>query len=125
MAERKSGAGGALSGVLERTQLPRTVEDLDAPDAEAPPPAPKPRTSAAVPKPIRTADRAVKKIKGRTLYISAPLWERLIVQAHRKDMTISDYVCALLDRHVPDHRIVRAAATAVGDQTEGQGIDAA
>jgi hypothetical protein len=35
-------------------------------------------------------------------------WMRLIVQAHRRDLTISDYVAMLLDRHVPDHRVVRS-----------------
>jgi hypothetical protein len=57
------------------------------------------------------AARAAKRIKGRTVYISDDLFERIIVQAHRRDVTISDYICLLLDRHVPDHRVVRSGTT--------------
>jgi hypothetical protein len=31
------------------------------------------------------------------------LFERLLVQSHRRGMTISDYVCSILERGVPDH----------------------
>lgn len=53
-----------------------------------------------------------KRIKGRTVYIPDDLFERIIVQAHRRDVTISDYVCLLLERHVPDHRVVRSGVAA-------------
>jgi hypothetical protein len=45
-----------------------------------------------------------KKIKGRTIYLHDDLWERIIVYAHRKDLTISDYVADRLERNVPNHR---------------------
>jgi len=38
------------------------------------------------------------------------LFERLLVRSHRRDKPISEYVTALLDRHVPDHRVVRSSA---------------
>jgi hypothetical protein len=41
---------------------------------------------------------------GRTIYLHDDLFERILVQAHRRDKNISDYVSWLLDRHVPDHR---------------------
>jgi hypothetical protein len=43
----------------------------------------------------------------------------LIVQAHGRDRTISAYVAGILDRQVPDHRIVRAEAG--GDDAARQG----
>jgi hypothetical protein len=57
----------------------------------------------------RTPDaRAAKRIKGRTIYLPDDLFERILVQAHRRNRTISEYVAGILDRQVPDHRIVRA-----------------
>ena len=58
------------------------------------------------PKPAEA--RAAKRIKGRTIYLHDDLFERIIVQAHRRGRTISEYVAAVLDRQVPDHRVVRA-----------------
>ena len=52
--------------------------------------------------------RAAKRIKGRTIYLPDDLFERILVQAHRRDRTISEYVTAILERQVPDHRIARA-----------------
>jgi len=49
-------------------------------------------------------DRQAKKVKGRTIYLPDDLFERLLVQSHRRSMTISDYVAWVLDRQVPDHR---------------------
>lgn len=48
-----------------------------------------------------------KKPKGRTIYLSDDLFERIIVQAHRRDKTISEYVSMILERQVPDHRTIR------------------
>ena len=48
------------------------------------------------------------KVKGRTIYLHDDLFERIIVQAHRRGRTISEYVAAVLERQVPDHRVVRA-----------------
>jgi hypothetical protein len=61
--------------------------------------------------------RTGKKIKGRTIYIPDDLWERIIVQSHRKDLTISEYVVNLLERHVPDHRRITSPTA---DQSEGE-----
>ena len=57
------------------------------------------------------AGKAAKKPKGRTVYLSDDLFERIIVQAHRRDKTISEYVSMILERQVPDHRMVRADST--------------
>lgn len=72
-------------------------------------------------KPTRApAVRTAKKIKGRTVYLPDDLFERIIVQAHRKDVTISDYIAALLDRHVPDHRRIGAGASSAGHTDQGE-----
>ncbi|MBV8429856.1 MAG: hypothetical protein JO244_01750 [Solirubrobacterales bacterium] len=55
--------------------------------------------------------KIAKKPKGRTVYLSDDLFERIIVQAHRRDKTISEYVSMILERQVPDHRTVRADST--------------
>jgi hypothetical protein len=36
------------------------------------------------------------------------LFERILVQAHRRDRTISESVAGILERQVPDHRIAPA-----------------
>jgi hypothetical protein len=51
--------------------------------------------------------RNAKKIKGRTIYLPDDLFERILVQAHRRSRTISEYVTAVLERQVPDYRTVR------------------
>jgi hypothetical protein len=61
---------------------------------------------------VRTGKRD-KKVKGRTLYLHDDLWERMIVQAHRKDLTISDYAAFMLNKHVPNHRKSTAEASTV------------
>jgi hypothetical protein len=45
---------------------------------------------------------------GHTIYLPDALFERIMVQAHRKKKTISDYVAAILERQVPDYRTSRA-----------------
>jgi hypothetical protein len=52
------------------------------------------------------ASRAAKKIKGHTIYLPDDLFERLLVQSHRRGRNISEYVTAILERQVPDHRTV-------------------
>ena len=59
--------------------------------------------------------RAARKIKGRTIYLPDDLFERILVQAHRRNRTISEYVAAILDRQVPDHRVVRAEPSGEND----------
>src|SRR5947208_1491591 len=119
MAEpRKTGAGSHLAGVLERAPQPRAEPpaESDPMPAEA---TPKGRGAAPVAKASRVpAARAAKKIKGRTIYIPDDLFERIIVQAHRRDLTISDYCVLLLDRHVPDHRRIGTAPSAEQGDTE-------
>jgi hypothetical protein len=105
-----------LSGVLERAPQPRPEP---APEPEPTAPAePKGRGAQPAARPVRApAARAAKRIKGRTVYLPDDLFERILVQAHRKDLTISDYVTMLLDRHVPDHRRI-GPASAAADQGE-------
>lgn len=93
-----------LSGVLERAPQPRT-DDGPGPDATPAEATTRGRGVAPAAKPSRVpAARTAKRIKGRTVYLADDLFERVIVQAHRRDLTISDYIATLLERHVPDHR---------------------
>jgi hypothetical protein len=120
MAERKTGAGSHLSGVLERAQppSPESPVESEASPVEA---NPKGRGGAQAPKPARpSAARIVKKSKGRTVYLPDDLFERIIVQAHRRDLTISDYIASLLERHVPDHRRIGAGASPTGQADPGE-----
>ena len=57
-------------------------------------------------------------MKGRTIYLHDDLFERVLVQAHRRGKTISEYVGSILEARVPDHRVVRSPASG-----EGQGGD--
>lgn len=125
MAERRSGAGPRLSGVLERSTPPSTPPAIEPEGPEAPPPAdpgdvepsPSSRGRGAAPKKSRAIDaRAARRIKGRTIYLPDDLFERILVQAHRRDRTISEYVTGILERQVPDYRTTRAEP--VGDQAE-------
>ena len=94
-----------MSGVLERAPLdhpavadePEEVEDAEPPTSS--------RGRGAAPKRSRAAEsRAAKRIKGRTVYIPDDLFERILVAAHRRDRTISEYITFILERQVPDHR---------------------
>ena len=110
-----------LSGVLERASQPRIEPPADPEPAEI---LAKGRGASSAPKPSRApAARTAKRIKGRTIYIPDDLWERIIVQAHRRDVTISEYACLLLDRHVPDHRRVGQSPASSAEQ--GGDADAA
>lgn len=51
--------------------------------------------------------RPGNRIKGRTVYLPDDLFERILVQAHRRDRTISEYVTGILERQVPDYRTTR------------------
>jgi hypothetical protein len=106
--------------VLERAGVPpnqqsRAAETdepeqlVEAPVQDQSEPAP-PKGRGGTPRKSRTLEaRAARRVKGRTIYLNDDLFERLLVQSHRRGMTISDYVASILDRTVPDHRqIVRA-----------------
>lgn len=41
------------------------------------------------------------------------LFERLLVQSHRRGKTISEYVAAILEKQVPDHRATGGRAIRV------------
>jgi len=113
-AERRNGAGSRLSGVLERsTQPDRPEESEGAEQADAEPSEPARGRGAAPRKAKPPEARAAKRIKGRTVYLPDDLFERIIVQAHRRNRTISEYVTAVLDRQVPDHRVVRSGQAEV------------
>ena len=71
-------------------------------------PAASSRGRGATPRRARAADaRAARRIRGRTIYLPDDLFERILVQAHRRDRTISEYVAGILERQVPDHRVAR------------------
>jgi hypothetical protein len=117
-AEKRNGAGSRLAGLLERPARPDQSADAEEPEPTAEPaegePAEPARGRGAAPKKPRPADaRAAKRVKGRTVYLHDDLFERIIVQAHRRGKTISEYVAGILERQVPDHRVIRA------DQGEG------
>src|SRR5262249_22894977 len=98
---------------------PAEPDEPEQPSPADEPAGPEPaaaRGRGVAPRRSRAADaRAARRIKGRTVYIPDDLFERIIVQAHRRDKTISEYVVAILDRQVPDHRVIRA------DTTDGAG----
>jgi hypothetical protein len=105
--------------VLERAPQPRPepAADLESPPVEA---SPKGRGASQAPKVARApAARTARRIKGRTVYLPDDLFERIIVQAHRRDLTISDYIAGLLDRHVPDHRRIGPGTSAPAQPDQG------
>ena len=132
MAERKTGAGHLLSGVLERSTPLRPVApsgpDVEGDTEELETQASGPAEPAGTAKgrggtrtdrePARKASavsKTARKIKGHTIYLPDDLFERLLVQSHRRDKTISEYVVMILERQVPDHRTIRGdAADEVG-----------
>jgi hypothetical protein len=121
MAEKRNGAGSRVAGLLERAPLESPPVDLEETEASGPVDLPDvepmaARGRGAVPRKAKTADaRAAKRIKGRTIYIPDDLFERIIVQAHRRNRTISEYVVSILDRQVPDHRVIRGAESSSAD----------
>lgn len=109
--DKRRGAGAHLGSILERADDPKprdepaTGTDPD-PDSEADD-AGEPTTGkgrAGGRKAKRLTARQAKRVKGRTIYLPDDLFERIMVQAHRRELTISDYVASILNRHVPDHR---------------------
>jgi hypothetical protein len=106
-----------LEMVLERSTPPSTPPSIDPEGLEVPPPtdsgdvepAASARGRGAPPKKARAVDaRAARRIRGRTIYLPDDLFERILVQAHRRDRTISEYVTSVLDRQVSDYRTARA-----------------
>ena len=130
MAERRSGAGLGLARVLERgtphSATPAELEELDSAAEPVEPAEPGPAAAAkgkgAPPKKAKAAESlAAKGFKGRTVYMPDDLFERVLVQAHRKGKTISEYVVMVLERGVPDHRAPRRSGRPEASEAEGQG----
>jgi hypothetical protein len=114
MVERRTGAGSRLSGVLERATphnpVDRGESDVEAqgvsgesPEPEAAPP----KGKGGARRPKAAEGRAARRVKGRTIYLPDDLFERILIQAHRRDKTISEYVTMVLERQVPDYRHAR------------------
>jgi hypothetical protein len=106
-----------LAGVLKRAMPPKPAPAVEADGQDVPQgdDSPEPEAASgtgrgsAPRKAARTTDaRAARKIKGRIIYLPDDLFVRILVQAHRRNRTIREYVAGILDRQVPDHRIVRA-----------------
>jgi hypothetical protein len=108
--------------VLERNQRPRPepANEADPSPVEIDP------EGRGVASPSTSSGKKVKrdkKVKGRTIYLHDDLWERIIVQAHRKDLTISDYVADRLERNVPNHRAIGSGPSVVlSDDQEQRAI---
>lgn len=115
-SEKSRGAGLHLSGVLERSTPPRPAPPVEPNEPDQPAEAPEPEPESPAGRGRGAASRrapaaskpAARKIKGRTVYLPDDLFERILVQAHRRDKTISEYVTAILERQVPDYRTIRA-----------------
>ena len=74
-----------------------------------PVPSPAIRGGGALPGGLQVGDSGTPgRIRGRIIYLPDDLFERILVQAHRHDRTISEYVAGILERQVPDHRVARA-----------------
>jgi hypothetical protein len=79
------------------------VEDPPADELEAPAPPARKGRGAPADRPTVQQARKGRGIKGHTVYLPNDLFERITVQALRKDKTISEYLTVLLRRYVPDH----------------------
>jgi hypothetical protein len=102
--ERKNGVGSLASGVLERL-TPRSVELADEGSADPPAEVETTRGRGVARKSKASAGPSSRQdVKGRTIYLPESLFERIMVQAHRKKRTISEYVAGILERQVPDYR---------------------
>ena len=102
-----------MSGILERRATPPkpalaadTAADEDTPDETEG--QGRGRRSSESRRGRAASKAASKKSKPRTIHLPDDLFERVLVQSHRRGLTISDYVASVLDRQVPDHRVVRA-----------------
>ena len=106
--------------MLERSTLtpPNGSVELDEIDVQSDPvegDVTEVKGRGAVSRKVKAVDaRTAKRIKGRTIYLPDDLFERILVQAHRKNRTISEYVTAILERQVPDHRIARPESSENG-----------
>ena len=101
-----------MSGVLERAMPPKPAAAPEPPDdAEAVEQDQEAggRGRGAAPRKGKAtaAATSARKVKGRTIYLPEDLFERIMVQSHRRNKTISEYVTMILDRQVPDYRTVR------------------
>jgi len=101
-----------LAGVLEssRTQ-PKPVEAAESVDQGSESEDARPKGRGANTPKARPAVEKTKRTRPRTVHLTDDVFERVVVQALRRRKTISEYIGALLDRHTPDHRVVRGGET--------------
>ena len=108
-----------LERATPHNPVDRNESDVDALGMTAEQPEPEavaPKGRGAGRKPRAAENRAAKRVKGRTIYLPDDLFERILIQAHRRDKTISEYVTMVLERQVPDSRQARV------EPVEGDGV---
>jgi len=88
--------------------MPLDQGETDEPETMTQPDPDKGR-GVAPKKPRAVENRAAKRVTGRTIYIPDDVWERVIVQCHRRNKNYSEYITSVLERQVPDHRVMRGA----------------
>jgi hypothetical protein len=131
MAEKRNGMGSRPGGLLERP-APRPLE-RGGKSAELPAAEP----GSIETEPARRSRGGAKQpaakspaVKGRTIYLHDDLFERILVHAHRRkwrdgrSYTISEYVSAILDRHVPDHRSACSEPASLAEGLPGDANEA-
>src|SRR5262245_18815561 len=102
MADRKTGGAGLhIGGVLGRATQPKgspaePVEEPEPLDPIAEPAESEPTSPAKGRGRRAPAAKPKGRVKARTVYLDDDLFERILVQAHRRDKTISEYVAMIL-----------------------------
>lgn len=103
-----------IAGVLEREREatpPKPAREAEPDDSTESDPPPAKGRGAGGSSRSRAVAATARRTKPRTIHLPDDLFERILVQSHRRDKTISEYVAMLLDRHVPDHRVVRSSGS--------------
>ena len=102
--------GSLGSGVLEKLTPHKSAELIEM-ESDQPAESYSGRARGMSKKAEAEGQRARKvATSGHTLYIPDALFERIMVQVHRRKKTISEYVSLILERQVPDYRTTRADA---------------
>lgn len=101
-----------MAGVLERAQPPdpepgpELVESASGDDLDVDASPSKGRgVSARGGRPGKV--KAGGKVKPHAFYLPESLFERILVAAHRREKTLSEYVANILDKQVPAYRATR------------------